>query len=111
MRLLLGVECGIICGMIKDRRETKCETATLSNEGAYTLFSFGERRLRFRAPKCLRRYLRIKTWQDGYLEVDADYGKLGIVEEYIDIRPVLRTLMISAKSFLKPIKNVEIKYA
>ena len=50
-----------------------------------------------------------KRWDE---EVDADYGKgLGIVEEYIDLRPVLRCLMISPQRFLKPIKNVEIAYA
>ena len=87
-------------------------TAELSSEGPYTLFSFGGRRLKFRAPKCLRRYLRVKKWSNGYLEVDADYGKeLGVVEEYIDLRPVLRCLMIRPQSFLKPIKNVEIAYA
>ena len=87
-------------------------TAGLSSDGPYTLFSFGGRRLKFRAPKCLRRYLRVKKWEDGYLEVDADYGKkLGVVEEYIDLRPVLRCLMISPRSFLRPIKNVEIAYA
>ena len=87
-------------------------TAGLSSEGPYTLFSFGGRRLKFRAPKCLRRYLRVKKWENGYLEVDVDYGKgLGVVEEYIDLRPVLRCLMISPQSFLKPIKNVKITYA
>ena len=95
---------------VKDRVWTT--TAGLSSEGPYTLFSFGGRRLKFRAPKCLRRYLRVKKWENGYLEVEADYGKgLGVVEEYIDLRPVLRCLMISPQSFLKPIKNVEIAYA
>lgn len=87
-------------------------TATLSSEGAYTLFSFGERRLKFRAPRCLRRYVRVKRWHDGYLEVDADYGRdVGVVEEYIDLRPVLKCLMIRPATFLKPIKRVEVSYA
>ena len=95
---------------VSDRRQLA--TAGLSSEGAYTLFSFGGKRLKFRAPKCLFRYLRVKKWDNGYLEVDADYGKeIGVVEEYIDLRPVLRCLMISPQSFLKPIKNVEIAYA
>ena len=76
-------------------------TATLSSEGAYTLFSFGGRRLKFRAPRCLRRYVRVKRWRDGYLEVDADYGRnVGVVEEYIDLRPVLKCLMIRPAAFL-----------
>lgn len=94
------------------KMEKTNDTATLSSEGAYTLFSYGDHHIRFRAPKCLNRYVRVKTWENGYLEVDADYGKdIGIVEEYIDIRPVLQCLMISAKRFLKPIKKVEIQYA
>ena len=98
--------------MFGKKDSMRATTAGLSSEGPYTLFSFGGRRLKFRAPKCLRRYLRVKKWKDGYLEVDADYGKeLGVVEEYIDLRPVLRCLMISPRSFLKPIKNVEISYA
>ena len=87
-------------------------TATLANEGAYTLFSFRGRRIKFRAPRCLRRYVKVKTWNDGYLEVEADYGRrIGVVEEYIDLRPVLRCLMISPKRFLSPIKNVEVAHA
>ena len=98
--------------MFGEKDRVRKATAGLSSEGPYTLFSFGGRRLKFRAPKSLRRYLRVKKWQDGYLEVDADYGKeLGVVEEYIDLRPVLRCLMISPRGFLKPIKNVEIVYA
>ena len=87
-------------------------TATLANEGAYTLFSFCGRRIKFRAPRCLRRYVKVKSWNDGYLEVEADYGRrIGVVEEYIDLRPVLRCLMISPKRFLSPIKNVEVAHA
>lgn len=93
-------------------RQVDNGTATLSSEGAYTLFSFGDHRLKFRAPQCLRRYLRVKTWDDGYLTVDADYGKqVGIIEEYIDIRHILCCLMIRPDRFLKPIKNVEVCYA
>ena len=87
-------------------------TATLANVGAYTLFSFRDRRIKFRAPRCLRRYVKVKSWNDGYLEVEADYGRrIGVVEEYIDLRPVLRCLMISPKRFLSPIKNVEVAHA
>ena len=88
------------------------ETATLANEGAYTLFSFRGRRIKFRAPRCLRRYVKVKSWDDGSLEVMADYGRgIGVVEEYIDLRPVLRCLMIRPKQFLAPIKNVEVAHA
>jgi len=80
-------------GERKCLRPSRCAddgTAVLSSDGPYTLFSFGGRRLKFKAPRCLRRYVRVKKWDDGYLEVDADYGaELGTVEEYIDLRPVL----------------------
>ena len=42
--------------------------------------------------------------------VDADYGH-GIEEDYIDLRPILRNLLINPSRFLKPIENVEISYA
>ena len=94
------------------RGAASSETAHLSSDGPYTLFSFGDRRLRIRAPQCLRRYVRVKKWDDGYLEVDADYGRdVGIVEEYIDLRPVLRALMLNPRSFLSPIKRVEVAHA
>lgn len=110
---------------MKPRKVSKVETpqtassadvssgiATLSSDGAYTLFSFGGRRLKFRAPRCLMRYVRVKRWRNGYLEVDADYGRnIGIVEEYIDLRPVLKCLMIRPAAFLKHIKRVEVSYA
>ena len=87
-------------------------TATLANEGAYTLFSFRDRRIKFRAPRCLRRYVKVKSWDDGSLEVEADYGRrIGVVEEYIALRPVLCCLMIRPKRFLSPIKNVEVAHA
>jgi len=95
-----------------ERRECSQGTAILSNEGAYTVFSHGGQRLKFQAPRCLRRYVKVKTWDSGYLEVDADYGpEIGIVEEYIDLRPVLRCLMIRPSPFLKSIRKVEISNA
>jgi len=116
----IGRLFAIIYGMrcVRDRaeadknRENLLGTAILSNDGAYTVFSHGGQRLKFQAPRCLRRYVRVKTWSAGYLEVDADYGpELGIVEEYIDLRPVLRCLMIRPSPFLKPIRKVEISNA
>lgn len=85
-------------------------SAVLSNMGDMTLFSHNGIRLRFLAPKCLVKYTAVKKWHDGYLEVMADYGD-GEVEEYIDLRPILRNLFIDQREFLDPIKNVEIVYA
>ena len=40
----------------------------------------------------------------------ADYDKLGITEEYVDITNVLNELHFNSKQFLEPIKKVEIRY-
>ncbi len=96
---------------LKGTGERPAETATLSSDGPYTLFSFNDRRIKFRAPTCLRRYVGVRKWEDGYLEVDADYGgDIGIVEEYIDLHPVLNCLMIDSRRFLAPIRHVEVRY-
>ena len=96
--------CGnyaIICGMTT--------TAILSSKADYTSFSFGGTTIRFLAPRSLVRYTSVKKWHEGYLEVGADYGH-GEEEEYIDIRPILRNLLIDPKQFLAPIKKVELQY-
>ena len=83
------------------------ETARLVNEGGFTSFIYGEDRIRFATPKNLIRYVRVKKWDDGYLEVDADYGH-GEEEDYIDMRPILDNLYYDTDAFLKPIKTVEV---
>ena len=85
-------------------------TAILSSEADYTSFSFGGTVIRFLTPESLVRYTKVKKSHDGYLEVGADYGH-GEEEEYIDIRPILRNLLIDPEKFLGPIKNVEVRYA
>ena len=84
--------------------------AVLSSEGAYTLFSFGGRRIKFSAPYSLKRYIKVKKWDRGYIEVDTEYAD-GIEEEYIDLEPILENLLIKPDKFLKPIKRVEVNYA
>lgn len=86
-----------------------CDTATLTSVKDYTLFSFGEKELRFRAPKSLKRYLRVNKWNAGYIEVETEYADC-IEEEYIDLGPILRDLLIDPERFLNPIKRVEVKY-
>ena len=60
-------------------------------------------------PPCLRRYVRVKKWEEGYIEVDADYGH-GEEEDYIDLLPILNNLYYDAKEFLRPIRKVEVRY-
>lgn len=93
--------CGIICRVTA--------TAILTSKADYTSFSFGKTNIRFLTPKSLVRYTSVKKWHEGYLEVGADYGN-GEEEEYIDIRPILRNLLIDPKQFLAPIKKVEVRY-
>lgn len=89
-------------------RDNGC--AVLSSEGAYTLFSYGGRRLKFSAPYSLKRYVKVKKWDRGYIEVDTEYDH-GIEEEYIDLEPILENLFIRPAEFLRPIKRVEVRYA
>ena len=87
-------------------------TAYLSNEGRYTIFSFGNNRLKFIAPYSLEYYINIKEWDDGYIVVDTKYAHdEKPVEEYIDLIPILDNLLMDKESFLKPIKNVEVIHA
>ena len=86
----------------------KTGTAILTNKADYTVFSHNGETIRFAAPYSLRRYVRVKKWHDGYLEVDADYGD-GIEEDYIDLKPILRNLMMNSRRFLKSIEKVEVR--
>ena len=68
--------------------------AYLSNEGQYTVFSFGETRLKFIAPYSLERYESVVQWDKGYLVVMAKYAHNNdLEEEYIDLIPILRSPM------------------
>ena len=87
------------------------QTAVLSNQGKYTCYSYGSHNIRFRTSEKLRRYTDVKEWDRGYLVVTADYEKLGKVEEYIDLIPILKKLLIDTESFLEPIKGVVIQNA
>ncbi len=87
-------------------------TAFLSNEGEYTIFSFGNSRLKFIAPYSLEHYESVLEWDSGYLVVMAKYAhNKGVEEEYIDLRPILKNLYINPDVFLSQIKSVEVKYA
>ena len=73
-----------------------------------TSFRYAGYNIRFRTPTILKKYTEVKTWEDGYLVVMADYDGMGITEEYIDLVPILQNLYINPKSFLKDIKTVKI---
>lgn len=95
-----------------DSRKPESDTAYLSADDGFTVFAYGTRRIRFRAPYSLERYTNIKQWDnDGYLVVDAKYKhNTSPEEEYIDLQPVLTDLYIDADRFLGPIKKVKIAH-
>ena len=46
-------------------------TAYLANERNYTLFTFGDTRLKFIGPYSLEKYEKVVSWDNGYLVVMA----------------------------------------
>ena len=91
-------------------KENLSSVALLSNDRDMTSFRYGNSNIRFRSPKCLKRYTEVKEWDKGYIVVMADYEGLGETEEYIDLLPILKNLYINPETFLKPIKSVKIDY-
>lgn len=88
------------------------DTAILSSFDKYTTFSYGGKTLTFRTCNGLEKYLKVLTWDNGYIEVLAKYKQREeAIEEYIDLDPVLEGLYMNKDVFLKPIKKVRIEYA
>ncbi len=86
------------------------DMARIKVDGKYSIFTFRDKCIRFRTSTKLKRYLRVKEWDNGYLVVDADYSTLGETEEYVDITSILKDLYIDAQSFLDPIKGVVVDH-
>ena len=85
--------------------------ATLSNDGDFTVFTYGNKILRFKSPYSLEKYISVKSWDAGYLVVMAKYRhNAEPEEEYIDITSILGHLFIDETNFLSQIKEVIIKY-
>ncbi len=90
---------------------TESGFATLGNADGFTVFRFGPKSIRFKAPYSLERYTRVKHWDHGYLVVDAKYAHNQTdEEEYIDLVPILEALYFDPNEFLKPIKGVTIAH-
>ncbi|MBQ9376354.1 MAG: hypothetical protein IJU05_00930 [Schwartzia sp.] len=84
--------------------------AMLGNKGEYSSFSCRGRTIRFRTSRHLERYTAIKTWDNGYLEVMAQYDNApNEEEEYIDLIPILKNLYMEPQEFLRDIKEVGIR--
>ena len=85
------------------------QQALLSNEANYTVFRFGDKTIRYRAPYSLERYTGIQEWDHGYLVVLAKYRHdPNPEEEYIDLVPILKNLYFDPDEFLAPIKGVKL---
>ena len=85
------------------------DTAVLSSFENYTTFSFNGKTLTFRTCNGLERYIKVLTWDNGYIEVLAKYRQRDKeIEEYIDLIPVLEGLYMDKEKFLAPIKEVKI---
>ena len=84
--------------------------AYLTSQGEYTKFIYGDRTITFLTSKNLEKYLKILEWDRGYLVVISKNYDKSPEEDYIDLVPILRNLMIDPDDFLKPIKEVEIRY-
>ena len=82
--------------------------AVLSHQGDMTSFRYADYNIRFRTPSILKKYVDVKSWDDGYIVVMADYEGMGITEEYIDLVPILKNLYIKPETFLKNIQTVKI---
>ena len=84
--------------------------AILSSDGRYTSFSYGGDTIRFMTSPQLVRYEKVLKWDNGYIEVIANYnGKEE--EEYIDLVPILENLLMDASAFLNPIERVKVSNA
>jgi hypothetical protein len=84
--------------------------AQLSNISGYTVFSYGNKTIKFSCPRSLEYYDSVKTWDNGYIVVMAKYAHgTDLEEEYIDLLPVLENLYMDPARFLQPIDKVEIK--
>ena len=84
-------------------------TALLGNVGDVAVFEYGGRCIRFKVSKALKSFKKVLLWDDGYIEVIADYDKMGELEEYIDLTPILENLYMDKDSFLKDIEEIKIK--
>lgn len=45
-----------------------------------TSFRYADYNIRFRTPSILKKYVEVKSWDNGYIVVMADYDGMGITE-------------------------------
>lgn len=87
------------------------DNAILSNDSQYTIFKYGNTVIKFRSPYSLEYYSKINEWDDGYIVVMTKYKHSEkLIEEYIDLIPILENLYIDKNEFLRTIKEVVIQH-
>jgi hypothetical protein len=87
------------------------DNAFLSNDSQYTIFKYGNTVIKFKSPYSLEYYSKINEWDDGYIVVMTKYKHSEkLIEEYIDLVPILENLYIDKNEFLRPIKEVVIQH-
>ena len=84
--------------------------AILGNEKNFTVFKYGNRIIRFKAPYSLEKYTEIKEWDHGYLVVMAKYKhNKESEEEYIDLISILENLY-DPNYIVEEIKHLTIRF-
>lgn len=80
----------------------KTNTAYLSNDKDLISFKYKNYNIRFRGPYSLEYLAKIKKWDNGYIVVMTKYKhSKKLIEEYIDLIPILSNLYIEPYKFFK----------
>lgn len=88
----------------------KNNIAYLSKTNDCIIFSFNGRNIRFKGPYSLEKINQIVEWNKGYIVLYAKYSHSEeLIEDYIDLKPILSDLYIDAESFLSSIEKVEVR--
>lgn len=95
-----------------NKNQPEYQTAILSSQGEYTMFTVGETTITFLTSKNLDRYTKIVEWDEGYIVVMCRMKNSPHQEreDYIDLIPILHNLYIDPSKFLKSVKEVRISY-
>lgn len=72
---------------------------------------FGDRTISFLTSRNLEKYLEIDEWDHRYIVVLSKNYNREQEEDYIDLIPILKNLLIEPNAFLEPIKEVRVRYA
>ena len=85
------------------------DTAYIKLVGEYIKFTFRGTTVTFLVSKYMRKIIRIKEYNRGYIVMDVIYSTMkGIIEEYIDMEYIFDELQMD-KEILGSVKGVVIK--